>query len=134
MTAAGTGPPTRPDRTTREPSEPHEESRAELVDRIAAAVTGCPGVARLASGPLGTYLAGRTVRGVAIHDDTVAVAVVATYGEPLTEVAERVRAATRGVVPDKQVDVAVDDLELEDADRGQAWSGNGGRSSASASG
>lgn len=81
-------------------------------DQIAVAAAGCPGVVRLAPGPLATYLPGRTVPGVAVRDGTVVVAVVAAYGPPLPQTAERVRAAVRRVAPNATVDVRVDDVEL----------------------
>ncbi|GAA0338942.1 hypothetical protein NE235_27605 [Actinoallomurus spadix] len=83
-----------------------------LADRISAAVAACPLVARLAEGPIGTYLPGRSVRGVAVGDGEVRVAVVARYGRPLAEVADQVRAAARSVVPEWRVDVAIDDIEI----------------------
>lgn len=82
----------------------------EVADAIAAAVTACPGVAGLASGPVATYLPGRTVAGVAVRDGAVQVAVVARYGQPLAETAEQVRAAASQVAPGRRVDVAVEDV------------------------
>ena len=58
-----------------------------LADRIAAAVVGCPAVAALADGPVGTYRPGRTVPGVAVRDGLVVVAVVARLGLPLAQAA-----------------------------------------------
>ncbi|WP_239137009.1 hypothetical protein [Sphaerisporangium rufum] len=84
----------------------------EPADRIAAAVTGCPDVAGLARGPLATYLAGRTVPGVAVRDDAIEVAVVARYGRPLAEIAEQVRAAVAPLAGGRPVDVRVDDISM----------------------
>ena len=89
-----------------------------LADRIAAAVAGCPAVAALADGPVGTYLPGRTVPGVAVRDGLVVVAVVALLGRPLAETAGQVRAAVAGVAPGLAVDVYIDDIQLPDADPG----------------
>lgn len=100
MTAASTGPGLR---------DPQELGR--LVDRVAEAVTRCPGVAHLWSGPAGTYLPHRTVPGVAVRDGVVAVSVVARYGRDLSAVADQVRAAVRRVVPERRVDVHIEDIE-----------------------
>ncbi len=94
-----------------------------LADRIAAAVAGCPAVAALADGPVGTYLPGRTVPGVAVRDDLVVVAVVARLGRPLAEAADEVRAAVAGVAPGLAVDVYIDDIQLPDADPGSREDG-----------
>lgn len=85
-----------------------------LADRIASAVAGCPGVAALATGPLATYLPGRTVAGVAIRDTDVQIAVIARYGPPLSEVAAQVRAAVAPLVPGLRLDVHIDDIQLDD--------------------
>jgi uncharacterized alkaline shock family protein YloU len=82
-----------------------------LADRVAEAAAGCPGVARLAPGPVATYLPGRTVPGVSIGDGTVRVGIVGRYGAPLPATAERVREAVRGAVPGLAVDVTVEDVE-----------------------
>lgn len=83
---------------------------ARLADQIARSVTGCPGVAGLADGPVGTYLPGRVVPGVAVRDGAVEVAVVARYGVAITEVADQVRAAVEPLAPGWPVDVRVEDV------------------------
>ncbi|MET8144153.1 hypothetical protein ABZU32_27925 [Sphaerisporangium sp. NPDC005288] len=83
-----------------------------LADRIAQAVEGCPDVASLAGGPVATYLAGRTVAGIAVRDAEVEVAVVVRYGRPLTEVAAEVRSAVEPLVPGLPVHVRIDDITL----------------------
>jgi hypothetical protein len=106
--------------------QPPEAAQAEpwvgdpsiLADQIAAAAADCPGVARLAAGPLATYLPGRTVPGVAVREDAVTVAVVAEYGPPLVEVAQQVRDAVGRVTPDRRIDVSVDDINLPAGARG----------------
>jgi uncharacterized alkaline shock family protein YloU len=96
------------------PASPAEAG--ELADRIAAAVAACPGVARLARGPLATYLPGRAVQGVAVNEGSVDVEVVARYGPPLTEVADQVRAAVAGIVADVPINVSITDLEPASVD------------------
>ncbi|MFC4535044.1 hypothetical protein [Sphaerisporangium dianthi] len=99
-----------------------------LADRVARAVQGCPDVASLAGGPVATYLAGRTVAGVAVRDTEVEVAVVARYGRPLAEIAAEVRAAVEPLVPGLPVHIRIDDIALpgqeptapEGAEGGQA--------------
>ncbi|MFL6055798.1 MAG: hypothetical protein ACJ72W_23285 [Actinoallomurus sp.] len=86
-----------------------------LADRIAAAVSACPSVARLADGPVATYLPGRAVQGVAVGECEVRIAVVAIYGRPLAEVADQVREAVQRVTPHQRIDVAIDDMEIPGA-------------------
>lgn len=87
-----------------------------VADQVAAAVADCPGVARLAPGPIATYLPGRVVTGVAVRESSVRVAVVARYGPALREVTRQVRAAARQAAPGRRVDVAIEDIEVP-ADR-----------------
>lgn len=92
--------------------EPLDEATA---DRVAAAVTGCPGVARLAdpglAGQLATYLPGRRVIGVRAGADGLEVAVVARWGVAIPGLASAVRAAVRPIVGPVRVDVHVVDVE-----------------------
>jgi hypothetical protein len=86
---------------------------AELADRIAAAVTGCPDVAGLTQVPgipVATYLPGRTVSGVAVRPAEVEICVVARYGLPLPQVAAQVRQAVEPLVPGRVVDVVIADI------------------------
>lgn len=83
-----------------------------IANQVAAAAVGCPGVARLAPGPIATYLPGRVVTGVAVRDSSVRVAVVARYGPALPEVARQVRVAAAQVAPDRRVDVVFEDIEV----------------------
>ena len=83
-----------------------------LADAVAAAVRECSAVARLAPGPVATYLPGRVVRGVAVGGGEVRVAVVARYGPPLPRVAADVRAAVRQVDPGLRVEVLIEDVDL----------------------
>ena len=87
-----------------------------LADRIATAVASCPSVARLAEGPIATYLPGRAVRGVAVREDEVRIAVVARYGLPLARVADQVRAAAGHEAPGRRVDVTIADIETRDVE------------------
>ena len=89
------------------------DSLAELADRIAAAVTGCPGVAGLTQIPgipVATYLRGRTISGVAVRPAVVVICVAARYGPPLPQVAAQVRQAVEPLVPGRAVDVVIADI------------------------
>ncbi len=82
-------------------------------DTVAAAVLGCRGVADLSGGTFGevaTYLPGRRVAGVRYTPHGLEVHVVAVYGDPLPEIADRVRRLLRLLVVDLPVDVVVDDI------------------------
>lgn len=86
------------------------------VDAVAGAVQACPSVTRLATGgpvEVATYLPGRRVHGVRIHDGTVEVHVVARYGAVLPAVGEEVRRAVAPLAPGHKVAVFVDDLDIE---------------------
>ena len=86
---------------------------AELADRIAAAVTGCPDVAGLTQVPgmpVATYLPGRAVSGVAVRPAEVKICVVARYGPPLPQVAAQIRQAVEPLVPGRVVNVVVADI------------------------
>ena len=83
-----------------------------LADRIATAVAGCPSVARLAEGPIATYLPGRRVTGVRTSDDRVEVAVVAVHGVPVRGLDAEVRAALAPLADGRPVDVHVADVLL----------------------
>ena len=91
---------------------------AELADRIAAAVTGCPDVAGLTQipgRPMATYLPGRTVSGVAVRPAEVEICLVARYGPPLPQVAAHVRQAVEPLVPGRVVDVVIADITAPQA-------------------
>ncbi|WP_261555969.1 hypothetical protein, partial [Frankia tisae] len=105
-------------------------------DRVAAAVTACPGVARLVATPtpgllsiparvgagdrgpvaeVATYLPRRRVAGVRVRDDRIVVQVDCRYGEPLADLAGRIRAAVLCAAPDcPRVDVVIRDLDPPD--------------------
>ncbi len=105
-------------------------------DRVAVAVAACPGVARLVAAPtpasltiparvgaedgdpvaeVATYLPRRRVAGVRVRDDRIVVQVDCRYGEPLADLAGRIRAAVRCAAPDcPRVDVVIRDLDPPD--------------------
>lgn len=98
---------------------PAPAGAAELADRIAAAVTSCPGVAALTELPgipVATYLPGWIVSGVAIRPGQVEVCVVARYGPPLPQIAEQVRQAVAALAPGRAVDVVIGDITLPGAE------------------
>lgn len=98
---------------------PEAVGAAELADRIAAAVTSCPGVAaltQLPGIPVATYLPGRIVSGVAIRPGEVEICVVARYGSPLPQIAEHVRQAVAALAPGRVVDVVIGDITLPGAE------------------
>jgi hypothetical protein len=91
---------------------------AELADRIAATVTGCPDVAGLTQNPgipVATYLPGRTVSGVAVRPAEIEICVVARYGPALAQVAAQVRQAVEPLVPGRVVDVVIGDIAAASA-------------------
>jgi hypothetical protein len=93
-------------------TDPEHRDRSELVDRIAAAVTGVEGVADLHAGMFGeaaTYLPGRRVAGIRIGEHGTEVHVSLVFGHPLRPTAEAVRDAVAGVVPGP-VHVTVEDV------------------------
>ena len=97
-------------------SQPPEVT-GRLAARVAAAVAGCPGVAGLRDGPVGTYLPGQVVTGVALRDGSVVVAVTVTASRPLAETAQQIRACLAGVVPGWSVDVLIEDIDVPRAGR-----------------
>ena len=89
-----------------------EPGRSELVDRIAAAVTGVEGVADLHAGMFGeaaTYLPGRRVAGIRIGEDGTEVHLSIVFGYALRPTAEAVRDAVAGLVSGP-VHVTVEDV------------------------
>lgn len=84
-----------------------------LADEIVAATRSCPAVADLSGGLLGevaSYLPGRRVVGVRVHDTDVEVHVVGRYGTTVGEIADQVRSAVTPLVGSRAIHVAVDDL------------------------
>lgn len=90
-------------------------------DRVAEAVTRCPGVAGLSGGVGGgaaTYLPGRRITGVVIRDGAVHVHVVGRYGPTMAQITEEVEHAVRSVLPDHRVRVSIDDLDVDPGEPG----------------
>ncbi|MDH2424411.1 hypothetical protein [Sphaerisporangium sp. TRM90804] len=83
-----------------------------LAERIADAVTACPGVASLKGGVVATHLPGRTVAGVSVGEGQVRVAVVARYGPPLAEIAGQIRASVTPLAPGMPIHVHIQDVRL----------------------
>jgi hypothetical protein len=55
---------------------------------------------------------GGRVRGVALREHEVEIAVTARYGTPLPQVADRIRDAVGQVTGDRPVHVTIDDLSI----------------------
>ncbi|MGH9129367.1 MAG: hypothetical protein ACRDY2_10510 [Acidimicrobiales bacterium] len=94
-------------------------SRGALAAAVAEAVRSVPGVARLSPGhgvEVGTQFAGGTAIGVALRPDAVVVRIVAGY-LPLVDVVEPARAAAHAALrqlgDQREVEVAVDDIDLD---------------------
>lgn len=92
------------------------------VDVVAAAVRGCPSVADLSGGLLGsvgTYLPGRRVPGVVVRDGasgrppSIELHVAARYGPSMSEVDAQVRQAVTAIAPGSPVDIIIEDV-IED--------------------
>ena len=87
------------------------------LDEIAAAAAGCPVVADLSGGRFGevaSYLPGHRVVGVRVVEDQLEVHVVATWGTPLPEVADAVRAIVAPLAGGMPVAVFIDDIVVPD--------------------
>lgn len=96
-----TGQPARP---------PLYDVDADLVARLALA---CPSVVRLSAGSFGeaaTHLVGRSVRGVRLSPQAVTVHVVGRLDTPVDRVAAELRAALRGVLGGRRLDVVLEDV------------------------
>ena len=94
-------------------------SGADTVEAVAAAVLDCGAVARLHGGrfnAITSYLPGRRVMGVAVTASGVTVGVVGRYPATVAEIAAQVRTAVSTIVPGLAVAVAVEDIDIADAD------------------
>lgn len=92
--------------TSARPGELH------LADVVAQEVLTVPGVANLHPGMFGevaTYLPGRRVHGVQIHDDVTQVHVVLYWGSDIGATAQVIKSTTQPLVG-TPVDVTVQDL------------------------
>jgi hypothetical protein len=86
------------------------------VDGVVAAVVACPAVASMSAGRFGevaTYLPGRRVAGIRANDTDVEIHIVARRGYPLQHVTAQIAAATRSLIGDRSLTVAVDDLDID---------------------
>lgn len=95
------------------------EAATSEADRVAAAVSACPGVVSLHAGGLrqvATYLPGRRITGVRLSEETIEVALVTRFGVPVTEVDAQVRVALAPYARGRAVDVHVADILTADDD------------------
>jgi len=79
---------------------------------VAAAVTAVPGVEGLHPGSVGevaTYLPGKRIKGVRLHDSGCEVHVTLRWGAPVVATSQAVREAVRPLVTGA-VDVVVEDI------------------------
>ena len=85
------------------------------VEAVARVVEGHPSVAGLAPGTgveVATYLPGRRVAGIRVHEAGIEVHVSVRYGPALPEVAAEIRRAVAPLAGNLPVLVFVDDLEV----------------------
>jgi hypothetical protein len=83
------------------------------VDRVAAAVLGCPGVAALDGGQFGevaTYLPRRTLPGVLIRDGRVTIRIRAEW-VPAPQLAALITTTLMPLTSNRPVDVVIADIE-----------------------
>jgi hypothetical protein len=76
-------------------------------------VLSCPDVASLSAGTFGevrSYLPGRSVPGVTVDEDAVAVHVVARFGPPLGAIVEQITTAVSPLLAGRHLRVTVEDL------------------------
>jgi hypothetical protein len=84
------------------------------VDAVAAAVTGCEGVAALDGGSFGeiaSYLPGRKVAGVVVGNGRVTVQVRSRWGIPAANLAARITAMLAPLTGHRPVDVVIADID-----------------------
>jgi|SRR5689334_4015375 hypothetical protein len=84
------------------------------VDAVAAAVSGCEGVAALDGGPFGevaSYLPGRRVAGVMAGNGRVAVQVRSRWGIPAADLAARITDVLAPLTGHRPVDVVIADID-----------------------
>lgn len=117
-----------PDQQNATPS-PSEVEWTEA-DRISAAVLSCSEVAGMSAGAFGEvrcYLPGRSVTGVTVDDDVVAVHVVVHFGLPLDAVVEQIAAAVSPLLGSRRLHVTVEDITLPVAEAESDWAEPTGR-------
>ena len=94
----------------------HEDNMIDgvNVDAVAAAVTGCAGVAALDGGPSGavaSYLPGRRVAGVVVRNGRITVQVRARWGIPAPDLAALITMALAPLTGHLPVDVVIADID-----------------------
>jgi hypothetical protein len=85
------------------------------IDAVHAAVSSCPGVARVGSGSLAaltTYLPGRRIPGIRINPDTVELEVVAEWDSNAGDISRSVQAVVADLVDARSVDITIADIDL----------------------
>ena len=93
----------------------------QMAAQLAEAVARCPNVARLSggfSGGVATYLPGRRIPGVVIHDGDrpeVRIHVVGRYGPTMEQIAAEVDQAVHALLPDHRIQINIDDLDIDPA-------------------
>ncbi|WP_222851775.1 hypothetical protein [Phytoactinopolyspora mesophila] len=87
----------------------------EVVDALAEAVLAVDGVEALHQGmfgEVGSYLPGRRVPGIRVHENSTEVHVVVRWGSPVRGTADAIRRAAAEVRPG-QVDVMIADVAMQ---------------------
>jgi uncharacterized alkaline shock family protein YloU len=85
------------------------------IDAVHAAVSSCPGVARVGSGSLAaltTYLPGRRIPGIRINPDTVELEVIAEWDSNASDISRSVQAVVADLVGTRRVDITIADIDL----------------------
>jgi hypothetical protein len=100
---------------TTEPTRNAAESTVDGVDveKLAAAVEGCPAVAMPVEGPpamAATYLPGRRVAGIRIDGDVVTVQVRLRFGSTVGQLARQVWSVAGPLAGPRRVDIVVADI------------------------
>ncbi|WP_207782477.1 Asp23/Gls24 family envelope stress response protein [Phytoactinopolyspora limicola] len=100
-------------------SRPDEASVADAVAEAVLAVDGVASLYQGLFGEVGSYLPGRRVPGVRLHDGSTEVHVIVAWGAPVPPTADAVRRAVTAVRPG-DVDVMVADVAARGAETPQA--------------
>ncbi|ASU86444.1 hypothetical protein CDO52_25960 [Nocardiopsis gilva YIM 90087] len=92
-----------------------------MAREIANRVRGLSEVVDLSAGAFrttATFTPGDRIEGVSVRENAVAIGVVLRCGRPIPEVAEEIRALVAPMAPGRRVDVSVEDVAADVADRG----------------